>query len=794
MRVVVTGYGMITAAGDNAEECWSTLTQPRSCIAENTIVSPDGAYTRLAGQVMSLADGPGPTRDRAIVLGLVALEEALGRSGLLQDGPYQPERCGLVVGTCNGGVRSGDRFHRQWIQDGLDKADYRLLLEYPLHPVADALAAAFTLNGPRTVHSNACAAGTVAIANAVEYLRDGFADMVVAGGVDPLSHLAFAGFSSLGALSHGVCAPYTRSDGLNLGEGAGFLVLEEYDKAMDRGATIFAEVLGYGLSADAYHPTAPDPRGRGALIAMGSAMTMAGVETGDIDYVNGHGTGTPANDSHELKTVLSLGDGKVPMSSTKSMIGHTLGAAGAVEAVVCVQSIVNQLIHPTYVPQDEVAQEKLAALTEEHKVDIVPCQTRQAVVDTVISNSFAFGGNNASLILAKDRGSDHSEAARPSRSGVSVTAVSAIAGSALNKDEIRDAFREDQVLYNDLVTLENNVTYRIGRPDESRLGSGVNPRVLRRTDSLGLLAVDAFAQLLKDRPLSPSELSGVGVVFATAHGPLSTVEAFQRRLITKQEGDNRLFPNTVMNAAAGHVAVAFGLHGPTATICAGGVSGVAALQFAHQLIANGSCDRVVVIAADEAPDALAAGFSTVPHYLSTDDLRPNANTGVVHSAGAVCILLEADEAAPDMVRHSRVLGFGLAGDDSGAGGLRADTTAWSRSFDIALQRSGLTAQDIDVVVSAATGRERSDQIEATAIARLGLRPSVPIIAPRGLTGDIRAGSSLLAFLVAEWLKSGERLMVRGEPAGLDWNRSKPLHALVSAFSIGGNYQSYVIEV
>ena len=793
MRVVVTGYGMITAAGDNAEECWATLTAPRHCIVENTIVSPDGAYTRLAGQVMTVPDGPGLTRDRTIVLGHLALEEALVRSGLLQDNPYHPDRRGIVVGTCNGGIRNGDKFHHQWIQDGLDRADFRLLLEYPLHPVADALAEEFMLDGPRTVHSNACAAGTVAIANAVEYLKDGFADMVAAGGVDPLAHLSFAGFSSLGALSHGVSAPYTRSDGLNLGEGAGFLILEEYGKAVARGATIYAEVLGYGLSADAYHPTAPDPRGRGAMIAMSAAMTMAGVEVGDVDYVNGHGTGTPANDSRELKTALALGDGRVPMSSTKSMIGHTLGAAGAVEAVVCVLSIVDQMIHPTYVPEDELAQEKLVALDQEPKVDIVPNKPRRAAIDTVISNSFAFGGNNASIVLGSARDDRAEEPAR--RSGVAVTAVSALAGSALTKDGIREAFIEDRVLYDDSVTLENNAVYRVGRPDETRLGSGVNPRVLRRTDSLGLLAVDVFAQLLKDRPLSPGELSGVGVIFATAHGPLSTVEAFQRRLITKQEGDNRLFPNTVMNAAAGHVAVAFGLHGPTATICSGGVSGVSALQFAHQLIANGSCDRVAVIAADEAPDALAAGYSTVPRYLSTDDLRPNENSGVVHSAGAVGILLEADEVAPDMVPpHSRVLGFGLAGDDSGAGGLRADPTAWTRSFDMALQRAGLTPQDVDVVVSAATGRDCSDQIEAAAIARLGLRPSVPVIAPRGVTGDIRAGNPLLAFLVAEWLKSGDRLMVRGEPACLGQNGSEPVRALVSAFSIGGNYQSYVIEV
>jgi len=797
MRVVVTGYGLITAVGSNADETWTALTQGKSGIGESDIIPPDGVSSRLAGQVW-IEDVNSPSNhDRSIRLGCRALSEALERAGLAIENPYPPQARALTLGTSLGGARKGDMFHRQWINGGLESTDKTLLFEYPLHAVADAIAAHFNLHGPRIVHSNACAAGSVAIGHAYELLRDSQAEVVLAGGLDPLAHLSFAGFSSLGALSHLNCAPYTRSDGLNLGEGSGFLILEEYTRAIDRGACIYAEVLGFGLSADAYHPTAPDPRGKGALKAVQTALYLAGVQSSEVDYVNGHGTGTPANDVGELKTIRSIGAHGAPMSSTKSMIGHTLGAAGAVEAVVTVMSIAKQQLHPTYVPQDSVAQEKLMKLQQTGQTDIVPYSSRMVKVDVALSNSFAFGGSNAALVLARENETRSSRAGnnRRSQKNLVVTGLAATAGNAITTDDVRAAFLSGDKLYREQLELDDATSFPAGLPDQGRLGEGINPRVLRRLDPLGRLTVHVFSQLLKARRLSPAQLSETGVVFATGNGPLSTVEAFQRGLIVNKQGDSRLFPNTVMNAAAGHVAIAFGLHGPTATICSGATSGIAALHLASQLLQNRSCDRIAVIAADEAPACLLAGYSRFRNYLSATELVPYGNSGVVYSSGAVALLLEADDGDPvDAPPLARILGIGMASDGSGSGGFSTDDTAWFRSLDSAISRAGLISKDIDVVIAAANGRDRTDSIEKVAIHRLGLRPDVPVIAPRGITGDLSAASSLLGTPIATWIGQGDTLLCGTGTVSIPPHEKDSLRVLVSSFSIGGNFQSYVVQV
>ncbi|MCL2482237.1 MAG: beta-ketoacyl-[acyl-carrier-protein] synthase family protein [Propionibacteriaceae bacterium] len=793
MRIAVTGYGMITAAGRNAAESWQTLTKPECPFIENTITSDVAVYNVLGGQVTSLPYHPRATTDRLNVLSRIALQEALARAGLDHDNPYDPSRRALSLGTCVNAAHHADAFHKQWLHDGLGKADHLLLLQYPMNTTADILANVADLNGPRVVHANACSAGATAIGNAYEYLQDDMADMAVAGGVDVLSHLSYAGFCGLGAISHISTAPYTRSDGLTLGEGAGFLILEKYDVAVARGATIFAELLSYGLSADGYHPTAPDPRGYGILTAMTTALDRAGVSADQIDYINGHGTGTQANDSSELKVVMSLFNGKVPITSTKSMIGHTLGAAGAIEAAVCVMTIENQVIHPTYVPPDEGAQEMMRKRIEEGAVDIVPNKARPTKIDLVMSNSVAFGGSNASILLAKDRGALPPDNELPPRT-VSVTAVSARLGSAKDCDELRAAFLEDQNLYPGWVTVETGETYPHGHPGIENLGAGVNPRVMRRADPLGKLSLDATAALFKKRQLSQSARSTVGIIFATASGPATTIEVIQNSMILRGESDSHYFPNTVVNAAAGHVAIGFGLRGPTSTICDGDTSGVSALHLAQRLIETRACDRILVIAAEEAPEGLISGYSRVPGYLSTSTLRPNENSGVVHSGGAAAVLLEADDVETERVPgEARVLGYGFTSDSSGVKGLLQDPTAWTRSYNLALDRAGLTADDIDVVISAAIGLDYADRIEAEAIKQLGLRESVPVIAPRGITGDTHSPGPFLAFLIADWLKSGDTLMVHGKPTSVKIEPGRPLRALVSSFCFGGNFQSMVIE-
>lgn len=790
MRIVITGYGMITALGGNAEETWAALTQDISGIAPSDIIHTDGLSVTLGGQARAEVEaaGYGADRDlpdRIMRLGDRALTETLDRADLARDNPYARSRRALSMGTLLGGARKGEHVHRKWIQHGHLSIDKKLLFDYPLHSVADYLAAKFDLLGPRILHSNACAASAVAIAHAAELLIDNEADMAVAGGVDPLAYLAFAGFDTLGALSSLNCAPYTRSDGLNLGEGAGFLVLEEYSRAIERGARIYAELLGYGLSADAYHPTAPDPRGIGALMAVSSALKLSGLTTADVDYVNGHGTGTQANDTGELKTIRAMG--AAPISSTKSMIGHTLGAAGAIEAVVSVMTLERQVMHPTFVPADAAAQESLAKLKVSGQADIIAEGARPGKVDVVVSNSFAFGGNNASLVLAREGVPRQAPAPRLSMDDVCITAVAAVAGAATTTEEVRDALRSGSRLYTGIVDLAPDYVFPVGRPDLTLLCRGVNPRVLRRLDTLAELAVHTFAELAKQRKLTPEELSSTGLVFATGSGPITSLEAFERGMIVRGFGDPKIFPNTVMNAAAGHIAVAFGLHGPTATVCSGDTSGVTAIHLAIQLIRNRSCERVAVVAADEAPDCLVAGYSLLHNYLSKTKLVPFGNTGVVLSSGAVGLMFETAVAAP-AIAHVR--GIGMTGDASGPGGFSVNETAWANSFQSALRRAGLQASDIDAVVAAANGRDRIDSIEAAAIKSLGLSPDVPVIAPRGITGDMAAASPLLGVLVAYWLKDGS--MVCGQP--VKRQKGPGLRVLVSGFCIGGSFQSYVVEV
>lgn len=773
MSIVITGYGVICAAGQDAPQVWENLIAARTGIGMNSIVPREGVMSDRAGQVRALPEPDRPLKDRSLRLGETALAEAMAGAGLAAAG-YRPERIGLSLGTSLGAARQGERFQRRWLERGIEHTHARELLEYPLHAVADSLAARFGLEGPRLVHSNACAAGAVAIANGFELVADGLADVVIAGGLDPLAYLSFGGFSSLGVLSALNCAPYTRSDGITLGEGAGFLVLEREDAARRRGAPAVARLLGYGLSADAYHPTAPDPRGRGAQEAMRQALRMGGLDGSDVDYVNGHGTGTPANDAGEIKTIKALRDPAVPMSSTKSMIGHTLGAAGAIEAVISVMTIEHQRIHPTYIPPDAAAQEAFSALEEAGRVDIVGDGARDLPVDVVVSNSFAFGGNNASLAIGSPRSAPQPLAVLP-REAVAVTGIAALAGQAASMAQIDLAVGQGAAPATELIKVGARQEFPVSRAATAALRAGLNPRSARRFDRLGLLAAQVTLRLIRDSGLGRGELAGCGLILATSTGPLETIERFQGGLLTDGAGDSRLFPNTVMNAAAGHVCMAFGLHGPTATICSGWTSGVAALHLARQTIRNGACSRVIVVAVDEACDALVAGYSRFLGFLATDAASPGHDTGVVLAESAAAVLLESDAAAGESHRSPlvRIDGVGMAGGVEGAGRM-GGPQACLRAYRAALDQAGIGPEDLSVVVSAASGRGGIDAVEERALAGLGLGAHTRILVPKAATGETQSAAPLIGL-------------------GLEAVRADGGHALISGLGVGGSDQSLVVH-
>ncbi|MGH4001514.1 MAG: beta-ketoacyl-[acyl-carrier-protein] synthase family protein, partial [Pseudonocardiaceae bacterium] len=330
-HVAITGIAITCALGDGAETVWKAIRDGRSGIRLTRRLDVSMLSCHFCAEVRDLPvprHRPRGLLDRASSMALAAGEEALACAGL-RAGYYDTYRFGVALGTSVGGLDQGEQFHWELLSGGVAATRRHHLFSYPLYTAADALSVAHGLRGPKVVISNACAAGANAIGWAVDTIRHGRADAMLAGGVDVLDLLSLAGFDSLKALDAQPCAPLSRSTGLTLGEGAALLVLESGTAAAERGAEVLGWVLGYGLSSDAHHATAPDPQGSGARRAMGSALAQAGLQPRDVDYLNAHGTGTPANDSAEPRAVDALfGAQAPPMSSTKSQVGHMLGAAG----------------------------------------------------------------------------------------------------------------------------------------------------------------------------------------------------------------------------------------------------------------------------------------------------------------------------------------------------------------------------------------------------------------------------------------------------------------------------------
>ena len=393
-RIAITAVGSINALGKGVAAFDDGLRQGRSGIGEITLFPTEGYRTSLGAQVAelpvpsSLARAVARRASRTGLLAVVATEEAWRATGL-DDG----EGVGLVLGTTTGGMATAEESFRRRLEEGFE-GRAAPWLEGPVSVPADLVAHTFGLTGPRLTVSTACSSSANALGIAADWIRAGRAAAVVCGGTDSLCRMTFSGFNSLQALDRRPCRPFDRDRaGLTLGEGAAMFVFEDWDRARARGARILGEFVSYGASADAHHITQPRPDGAGAILAMRRALAEGGVDAAEVDYVNAHGTGTPQNDvveTHAIKSVLGERAHRVPVSSTKSMIGHCLGAAGAVEALASLLAIRGGYVPPTV---------HLEEADPECDLDYVPKQSRAAAIRTVLSNSYGFGGNNTSIVL-----------------------------------------------------------------------------------------------------------------------------------------------------------------------------------------------------------------------------------------------------------------------------------------------------------------------------------------------------------------------------------------------------------
>ena len=400
-RVVITGVGLLTPVACGREQFWQAVTAGESGIAPVASFDTSAFPVHLGGEVKGFVPGAWVRRrplhelGRGSQLAIAAAYMAVENAGI-DLASYPRGRVGVSMGTTSGEPQIVEQYNDIRKQGGLEAIPKDLPPRYPCHVIPSNVAIEFGLHGPCLMIPTACAAGNYAIGYGFDVIRTGRADVMLAGGADPFSRITYMGFARLGAIAPQRCQPFDRNrQGMVPGEGAAVLVLEPLEAARARGAAIIAEVLGYGVSCDAHHMTAAHPQGDGAMRAMAMAMEGSGVTTADIDYISAHGTGTPTNDRVESLAVRRLfGDraDKVPMSSIKSMLGHTMGAASAIEAVACALAVHSGVIPPTinYETPDP-----------ECDLDYVPNKARKTDPRVVLNNAYAFGGNNASLCLAR---------------------------------------------------------------------------------------------------------------------------------------------------------------------------------------------------------------------------------------------------------------------------------------------------------------------------------------------------------------------------------------------------------
>jgi 3-oxoacyl-[acyl-carrier-protein] synthase II len=598
-RIAITGVGVVSALGVGAGATFARLCEGESGIRSLTLFDTAGIAAHLAGEVSGIGIAPGA--ERADALALLAAREALAQAQL----PEDLGSVALALGTTAAGMPETELelSKAAAAQDTAVWPRARRLLTHPLSYTARALEREIGAFSRTSTVCSACSSGALALIFGVDWLQRGDAEVVLAGGVDPLCRMTYAGFNALGVLDAEPCRPFDVSRrGLTLGEGAGFLVLESEAHARERGAHVLAWLSGWAVGAEAHHVTHPDETGARAAELIGEALSVAGRSATEVQYVNAHGTGTPANDAMEARAIArAFGEAltNVAVSSSKGQLGHTLGAAGAIEACICVLSLIEQRVPPTRGLEQPEAPELLH----------VPKTGRAFSLDAVVSNSFGFGGMDTVLLF------EH----------------------ALAPSRVR-AERDTELVITAAATLgESSGLPHVDISSEVR--DSLDPERSRRFDSSTACAARLGELLLRDAEL---DASNVGLVLGGAYGPVERSLKFLERIVSRglRFAAPAEFPHLVNSASAGNVSIYLGTRGPAVSISALGSSGEAAFDAACNLVELGSCEAALASAIELADPIVA-------------ELWPREGRQRERSQGGATMLVESESAA--RARGRRVL-------------------------------------------------------------------------------------------------------------------------------------------
>ncbi|MCD8180243.1 MAG: beta-ketoacyl-[acyl-carrier-protein] synthase family protein [Firmicutes bacterium] len=770
-RCVVTGLGMISAIGSNVSECWQNAVNGVSGIKTAEAVDTTDCYANLAAEVHdnTLDDICGTESiNRVSRLCIKASGEAMRDAGLTDfaDSP----KAAVIMGSCVGGVSNAERYYKSG-----KSAEY--VSEIPISPIANHIAEVFHAGGVVTNIANACAAGTISVAYACDLIRSGKADIVIAGGADAFAAVPFAGFLSLRALDAKPCSPFNRCGGITLGEGAGALIIESYEHASKRNAHIYCDVLGAGVSGDAHHITAPRPDGKGQIFAIRRAAQNSGIDPSEIGYINAHGTGTAKNDEAEFLSLHTIFDGvgsDLSVSSTKAMVGHCLGAAGAIEAVFAIKALTEGVIPPTI----GYADEDMPRLAERAgKIDFCPNTAREKQLSTVMSNSFAFGGNNASVVFSKNTGNIVPPA---KRERVFITGIGTVSPIGNGLDNYIEKIKERKPLDNS--SAESSVE----RSDYD--ACGLTNAFCRKLDKFSRLQAVSGMNALADAGLSVMEdnTEKIGIVVGTSDGPLSTICDYQQDLLKKgnSSGSAFKFPNTVYNAAGGYLSICSGIRGYNVTLTNGIQSGLASITYAVNIIESGNANAVLATGTDENSEIVTELYDKMGYFADSEfKLSDGSTTLVLESLSG----MDERGAKP----YAEVLGCGTA---CKSGALKDSESALERAISFALDDAGITVDDVDGIVGFANGLNEVEQIENEMINNIFAERAgmVPVFNIHSVTGEGRAATAALSAAHAALILAGKlgNTVESENLGGIEASSLKNL--LVVSYGSGGVYTAVIM--
>jgi len=834
-RVVVTGTGILTPLGHNIKDFQAALFSRQAAIKPSERFLPlfenaNAAEILEPPVIEGVSEDIIKHLDKSALWAYKVSRDAMVQAGLLGD-PLSLQGS-LIVGVSSAGTEAYLPLMENHLEEfSLEKTR----LSGSFASVCPIVASLLQLGGGFELVATACTASTNAIGIGFDRIQNGKAPFTLAVGTEPLYLPTFAGFFGLKAMRAEPCAPFSGTPGMSLGEGGGAIVLEEYEHAKARGATIFAEIISYATSADAYHETAPDPRAEGAVRAMRMALNNAAIAPEKIDYINAHGTGTEANDRAETLAIKKVFSSipELPVSTTKSYFGHNIGAAGIIEFLACLVTLPEGKMLPTLnftVPRPGC------------DLNYIANEFMDKDVNLFMKNNYAFGGNNCSVIA-----SIKPEVAAPTSytpRDVVITGIGAVSAAGFGRTEMFDAISkngnysttvsvdsiwlDEEQKVNLSTQLGNNahllealeklpadsegkIDFRVYHVDPDRLKKslrGSNNRKARKISMLALLAVemalaDANRKIHRDG-------HDIGMIFGMSKGPHATVARFVNSLYPDPRHVRTLeFPGSLMNAVATYCSISKGISGYNTTLATGFNAGLGALTYGYELIRQGVQPQTIVGGADESFIGMAnllAGVEGQLNYSLAEDayrIYDREHGGFLMGEGACMALLEDEEHARKRGARilGRILGYGVSNDVSYFQREQEEGAPemMERAIQQALTEANLKPEEIGLICGSSWGDKASNLKELDAIGNVfgETAAKIPLVNYNGYLGFVESAAALLNLaLVLACTEQGQLLPLAHTRefcrAGFNFVTEARVHPfshmlLLGATESGGNY-------